>query len=161
MAYEWLPHSDFERPQIKWIYIINSPYLYYLLARLQFCNIFIFNSIFAGVLKVCFRWSWKRSIYFSYKKKKKKEKKKNSLKWARWLLLLLVSPGKVKFCRSVWIKTDIRDRKAECREQACLVCRGLTLISGAWSLTRFTGVGQLLIPNSLSLAFLLWKTKLK
>lgn len=61
---------------------------------------------------------------------------------------MLVSPGKVKFCRSLWIKRDIGDRKAECKEQACLVCHGLTLISGAWFLTCLTGVGQLLIPTA-------------
>ena len=52
-----------------------SKYLYYLLARLQYYNIFVFNSALylLKFWKYVLGWFWKRSIYFSYKTSKKKE----------------------------------------------------------------------------------------
>ena len=61
-----------------------SKYLYYLLARLQYYNIFVFNSALylLKFWKYVLGWFWKRSIYFSYKTSKKKEGgEKSPLKW--------------------------------------------------------------------------------
>ena len=61
-----------------------SKYLYYLLARLQYYNIFVFNSVLnlLKFWKYVLGWFWKKSIDFSYKtSRKRKGTEKSPLKW--------------------------------------------------------------------------------